>query len=919
MSARYIIGIDLGTTNTAIAYVDTRAASQAVRVFEVPQLVAPGELASRRQLPSFVYLAGEHDLSAAETALPWRPNSRRVVGELARAQGARVASRMIASSKSWLCHSGVDRNAAILPWGSDETDKLSPIDASAAVLDHVRAAWDHAFAGEPDARFDDQEVIVTVPASFDEAARELTLQAAGRAGFGTIALLEEPQAAFYAWIEAHAGVERRAALGPGDTVLVFDIGGGTTDFTLIRVAEDGESFERTAVGDHLLLGGDNIDLTLAKQVEARLGKKLDALQWHGLVHACRLAKETLLGSDDIASVPVTIAGRGTRLVGTTLRDQIDRAQLETTVIEGFFPRVERGATLSRTRGGLQEFGLPYAADPAVTRHLAGFLQRHGEPPLGAVLFNGGAMTPRSLRRRVVDQLAAWRPDRDAPRELANDMPELAVAKGAAYFGLVRRGLGSRIRGGTPRAFYVGVGAARDSDAGAQAVCIAPRGLEEGSSVALERDFALTTNRPVSFKLYSSTTRDDQPGAIVAVGDGLADMRDDGSDLLELPPIVTVLRAPGRSQAKVGLEVDVTALGTLELYCVEHALPAGREPGKWRLSFDMRSGGAASPDTGDAIDDAIRDAQALVRAVFRGDAESTPTTLTRDLEAQLDQRRDEWSMTTSRAFFDALLEVEDRRTINADYEARWLHLAGFCLRPGSGAPLDDWRVKQMWRIFNDGMRHDGAEQVRLAWWITWRRIAGGLNRGQQEQIFDRLSQLFLPGKKQKAKWYKVKPTKQEAAEMWRVLANLERLEVDAKVKLGNELYTRMDSKKGRAESIHVWALGRIGARAPLYGPLNAVVPVADVSRWLTALIDADWPELDKAAFSLAQLGRKTGDRGRDIDDDLRRRLAALVRGTTNGERCARLVEDIVALEAREERVALGDSLPPGLHLVADSSS
>jgi molecular chaperone DnaK (HSP70) len=299
--ARYIIGIDLGTTNTAIAWVDTRAAQQTVHVFEVPQLVAPGAVEPRRQLPSFVYLAGEHDLTPAETALPWDASRRQVVGELARAQGARVASRMIASSKSWLCHAGVDRSAAILPWGSDIDSKLSPVSASALVLRHVREAWDERFGDEPDGGFMDQEIVVTVPASFDEAARDLTVRAAESAGILEAVLLEEPQAAFYAWIEAHPADERKAALHAGDRVLVFDIGGGTTDFTLISVGDD-DSLERTAVGDHLLLGGDNIDLTLAKQVEARLiersGKKLDTLQWHGLVHACRLAKETMLGNDD---------------------------------------------------------------------------------------------------------------------------------------------------------------------------------------------------------------------------------------------------------------------------------------------------------------------------------------------------------------------------------------------------------------------------------------------------------------------------------------------------------------------------------------------------------------------------------------------------------------------------------------------
>jgi hypothetical protein len=627
----------------------------------------------------------------------------------------------------------------------------------------------------------------------------------------------------------------------------------------------------------------------------------------------------MLSDDSVDSVPIAVAGRGSKLIGGTLKDEIGRDQVTTTVVEGFFPAVDADAHPTRARGGLQEFGLPYAADPAVTRHLASFLHRHEETHVDAVLFNGGAMTPAPLRSRVIDQIARWQPDRNAPRELSNEVPELAVAKGAAYYGLVRRGLGARIRGGTPRAFYVGVGAARGAaDAGAKALCIAPRGLEEGSSVELERDFALTTNRPVSFKLFSSTTRRDQSGQLVPVGDGLADMTDDDSDLIELPPIVTVLRAPGRSEAKVRVQVDVTALGTLEVWCAEHDAPEGREPGRWRLTFDMRSGGAARTEDQPSaeLDDATRAAQDFVKAVFRDEADTKPAQLMRALEKKLDARRDEWSMTTTRALFDAALKVEAERKRSQDHEARWLNLAGFCLRPGSGAPLDEWRTQQMWRVFNQGLAHEKSEQCRLSWWITWRRIAGGMTRGQQEQIYDRLAQLFLPSPKQKAKWHKLKPTKQEAAEMWRVIANLERLEPAAKIKLCDELARRLESKKGRADATYFWALGRLATRAPLYGPLNTVVPPSAAARWVEQLIAADWPDAEKAAFPMAQLGRRTGDRSRDLEPELRSQLAAKLRTAPNGDRCARLVEEVVSLEAREERVALGDSLPPGLRLVHD---
>jgi molecular chaperone DnaK (HSP70) len=917
--ARYLIGIDLGTTNSAVAYVDTRAADPRVRVFEIEQLVAPGEVAARRQLPSFVYLAGDVDLAPHETALPWRPAARAdrdpqaaasaeirpVVGELARNQGARIASRMIASAKSWLCHPGVDRHAAILPWGDSDGPKLSPVAAQALILGHIRDAWDHAHS---EAAFAAQEILVTVPASFDEAARELTLQAAAKAGYPPVVLLEEPQAAFYAWIDGRTGANQLAA---GDRVLVFDVGGGTTDFTLIDVG-DGE-LTRTAVGDHLLLGGDNLDLTLAKLVEQRLvartAKKLDALQWHGLVHACRLAKETLLDDRGPAVAPIVVQSRGAKLIGGTLRDEITRAELDGVLFDGFFPEVAAEAQLVRGRGGLQEFGLPYASDPAVTRHLAVFLQRHGGARISAILFNGGAMTPRALRARVIDQIAAWQGL--APRELPAAMPELAVAQGAAYYGLVRRGLANRIKGGTPRAFYIGVdtgGTAR------MAVCLAPSGLDDGARVQLARDFRLVTNRPVSFRLYSSSSRGDAPGALVPIGDGRADTIDDGSDLLELPPIVTVLRARGRGEVTVRLEVHITELGALEISCVEVAEP-GTTAETWKLAFDMRSGGSAP--VADAASEAhprAEEAKAAIQRAFRtGDGLAT---LTRDLEAMFEARRDDWSVSTTRALFDALVEVAAERKKTADHEQRWLNLAGFLLRPGTGAPLDTWRARVMWGVFNEQLAHPRSEPGKLAWWITWRRIAGGLAKGQQDQIFDRLAKLLLPNPLQAKKLTEAKPSKQELAEMWRAVASLERLPTHNKQKLGEELMRRLEPRKGREDLVHLWALSRLGARAPLYGPLNAVIAPGKIADWLGPLCAWDWPEPDKAAFPLAQLGRRTGDRTRDLDDASRARLAAVVRAMPGGDRAAVLVEQVVDLEAREERVALGDTLPAGLKLVID---
>ncbi|HLL20712.1 MAG TPA: hypothetical protein VK427_01200, partial [Kofleriaceae bacterium] len=586
-----------------------------------------------------------------------------------------------------------------------------------------------------------------------------------------------------------------------------------------------------------------------------------------------------------------------------------REELERVLFDGFFPLVGRDAQLARGRGGLQEFGLPYAADPAVTRHLAAFLARHGAQTVDAILFNGGAMTPASLRARVIEQIAQWQGTR--PRELPAQMPEMAVAQGAAYYGLVRRGLATRIKGGTARAFYIGV--ETNAPQGRLAVCLAPSGLDDGARVQLARDFKLVTNRPVSFRLYSSTTRDDQPGALVPIGDGKADSIDDGSDLLELPPIVTVLRARGRGEVTVRLEVHITALGALEIYCRDAVAPNET----WKLAFDMRSGGTA-PSTDDATDAAPHpktdEAKEKIQAAFKTGAGLA--SLTRDLETLLEARRDDWSLLSARALFDALVDVAAERKKSADHEQRWLNLAGFLLRPGTGAPLDTWRARVMWGVFNENLAFSKSEPGKLAWWITWRRIAGGLAKGQQDQIYDRLAQLLLPSPKQQKKLAEVKASRQELAEMWRVVASLERLPIPHKVKLADELMRRMETRKGREDAVHLWALSRVGARVPLYGPLNAVVPPSAVAKWIGQLLTWDWPEPDKTAFPLAQLGRRTGDRTRDLDDATRAKLATAVRAMPGGDRAVVLIEQTVALEAREERVALGDTLPAGLRLVID---
>ena len=585
--SRFVVGIDLGTTNCALGYVDSEAPGP-VQTLAVPQLVGPGEVAPRSTLPSFLLLPTEHEVAPAAMALPWEPGARAAVGTFAQARGAELPHRLVSSAKSWLSSGNVDRTAAILPWRGADRDlpeggeRVSPVAASARYLAHLRQAWD---AAHPDAPLAEQDVLVTVPASFDAVARELTVVAAREAGLPKITLLEEPQAAFYAWL-ASTGDAWRQKLVPGDVVLVCDIGGGTTDFTLIEITDDGGALalERVAVGDHILLGGDNMDLALAATSERTLGeqgKKLDAVQARGLVHACRRAKEDLLGPAAPDKVPVALVGRGSKLIGGTVRFDLERDASRALLIDGFFPRVPAEARPTRRRaGGLRELGLAYAADPAVTKHLAEFLDRHDSAPT-AVLWNGGVMKATAIRDRVRGVIGDWY-GRE-PRELEGTDLDLAVAIGAAHYGWVRRGGGVRIRGGTARAYYIGIEGAAPAIPGfappVKALCVAPFGMEEGTSADLPDDeLGLVVGEPSTFRFFASSSRkDDAVGALVDP---------EAAELIELDPVEQEVAAAGERRAgdlvPVALTATVTEVGTLELWC-----KAKDGAGRWKLEYAVR--------------------------------------------------------------------------------------------------------------------------------------------------------------------------------------------------------------------------------------------------------------------------------------------------------------------------------------------
>jgi len=582
-----ILGIDLGTTNSALAVADETGA----RTVDITQVVGPGETAARPTLPSFLLLPSELEVPSAQLQLPWSGPLRYAVGTFARERGAELPHRLVSSAKSWLCNPSIDRTAQVLPFkgAQRELDKemeggerVSPVNASARYLAHLRAAWDDA---NPDDPADEQDVLVTVPASFDPVARELTVVAAREAGFDRVTLLEEPQAAFYAYLAARGDAWRKD-LAPGDVVLVCDVGGGTTDFSLIEVAQaDGAlALERIAVGDHILLGGDNMDLALAAIAQKQLtdaGKTLDAMQQRALVHAARRAKEQLLGDKPPKSVSISVLGRGSKLIGGTMKAEVTREQAEAMLVDGFFPVVDADARAQKRRAaGLREMGLPYAHDPAITRHLAEFLGRFGRMPT-AILFNGGVMKATQLQQRIVTLLRTWA-GRDV-QVLAGADLDLAVALGAAHFGRVRQGNGVRIRGGTSRAYYIGIESAMPAIPGfappVKALCVAPQGLEEGSTVALPDDeLGLIVGETSNFRFFAAATRkDDTAGALVDA---------DAEGITELDPVEKLVEADAERKAgdmvPVRLEAQVTELGTLELWCVARD---GR--GRWKLEYSVR--------------------------------------------------------------------------------------------------------------------------------------------------------------------------------------------------------------------------------------------------------------------------------------------------------------------------------------------
>jgi len=935
MSKRYIVGIDLGTSNTAVAY--AAPGRQEIELLEIEQLVAPGQVAARPLLPSVRYHPAAGEIPPAELQLPWPQaagGEPALIGRLALDLGAQVPGRLVSSAKSWLSHAAVDRLAPILPWGADDAvSKVSPVDASASYLAHVRAAWQQRF---PEAPLAEQQVILTVPASFDEGARALTLQAARQAGLHNLQLLEEPQAAVYDWLFQHRSTLAEDLAGTR-LLMVCDVGGGTTDLTLLQVTlADGEpQLTRIAVGDHLMLGGDNMDLALAHLVESRLlngNGRLSAARFSQLTARCRSAKEQLLATDAPESVQLTLLGGGARLIGGAQSVELRREEVQQLIVDGFFPRIAPDAPIQQRRTALVAFGLPYPADPAITRHVAAFLKRHAQaarhalaaddgdeerlPVPDTLLFNGGVFHAESLAERLQSTLGDWRGA--APRVLHNANPDAAVARGAVAYALVRQGHGRQIGGGSARSYFLLLD---DEGQAKRGICLLPRGCAEGHEITLpERTFSLRLGQPVRFHLASSAADTDyQAGEITDPG---------GEEFVRLPPIATVVPLPAgstRRDMRVQLISTMTEVGTLETHCVSEDDSTQR----WRLEFQLRGEnsdflastlGPAVVSMVAALPPRFAGAIQCIEQIFGDRAPAAENANLRKevqrLRSQLEHllgKRETWEMPLLRALFDALLKRARRRRRSAEHERLWLNLAGFCLRPGFGDALDPWRIEQLCEVVAAGIAYDGESQNWSEWWTLWRRIAGGLPADVQERLLVELGHaLEATAQATKHRSRLLTAIGGSHDHMLRLFAALERVPVDHKVEVGNWLLETL--RTSNAKGPGWWALGRIGARQPLFGSAHQVVPPEVAGCWLEALLALDWKKVEPAAFAATQIARLTGDRARDLPDSLRQSVLARLSAINASAQWIRQVSTVVELDKADEQRAFGESLPTGLRLV-----
>lgn len=895
---RFIIGIDLGTTNSCVAYIDTDQTANptlAIQTFKLPQFVLGGFLAEEPTLASCCYL-----LKPEEEKLyphPFGGEINYLVGKLARSLGSKTNVRSIVSAKSWLCHSAAHRKDPILPEGGENALKISPVEATSRYLKHIREAWNATLGKDFGNAFEEQEIILTVPASFDEVARSLTVDAAKNAGFATLTLLEEPQAAFYSWLAQHQHNWQKK-INLHEKVVVCDVGGGTTDFSLIEVVEKEStaSFQRMAVGNHLLLGGDNMDVAIAHYLEKKAGT-IDPHHWPQLIYEARLAKEVLLSNPKQNCYSIALLGSGSSVVKGSIRLEITREELTDMLLSGFFEKYsfEQAVQLKKTVG-IKTMGLPFENEPSITKHLAAFLKQNQAEP-DWILFNGGTLKPAIFQNALLQSLQNWFPHKKID-VLESFSLDLAVARGAAYYGKARRGLGVKIGGGIAKSFYLEIG----HGAKTSLLTIMPRGSDEGFTYKPEDVFLLSANTPVAFNFYASHTRLHDPlGSIVNM---------DPLEMQPLPPIRTVLKL-GKTldQVPVKLEVFLSSIGIIELW-----LKSTQTHHRFKLEFQLKNASnhedavaiSSSRAVDETHDDAFLDnAKQIIEQAFTPQSQVfKPSHLMDSLERALHHLRKDWSPAILRGLFQTVLATKQNK-LSLSQQVRWWNLIGFLLRPGFGYPLDDFRLKELWKIILPELKIKSDDELWIQQLICFRRIAGGLNKGQQTQIastiFPKSEKLEIKGNKELYLY----------TEKIRTYASLEWLDLPLKQKMGEWLLNRILTQK--AEPAEYWAFGRIGARSLLYATFSQVLPRKICQEWLEKLLQNSHLNLDILWLPIGQLARKTDHREINLPESVLQAILSRFEPSSHIDRLKELLYHQESLSSSEQEEIFGEKLPPGLML------
>ncbi|MGK0288758.1 MAG: molecular chaperone DnaK (HSP70) [bacterium] len=962
LQSRFLVSIDLGTSNSAVFYVDQEALTQELTHFSISQWIGDQEVFPQSGLSSHTYILSPEELESKRYQLGWEDKPQPyIVGDWARQQQIKKPGRNISSVKSWLCYHQVDPNSPFLPQSDlAELPHYSPVEVTSFYLSHIKQAWNAQWKTDDGKNnLEHQNLVITIPASFDDTAREYTLQAIQKAGLENVTLLEEPQAAFYSWI-ASQNIDDILSYTEPKTVVVIDIGGGTSDFSLVRISveeKEGKKhpkFERIAVSEHILLGGDNIDLTLAANVEKEFvaeGKKLAPRQWESLVSQCRLAKEVILAGEQ-DSYTITVAKTGSRLIGGTKSTKINFDTIQKIILDGFFPLISWNEPIVRNRShGLRKMGLPYAQEPAITKHLCSFLKRYIEEhsDLDAfpnqILFNGGTISPKILQDRLQQQVEQWKQELNQSKNIEENQSiellqsvgmDLAVARGGAYYHLAKKGLGLQISGGSARSYYISI-TTQDKETKQDKedwLCVLPQQAGVETSIAITTiDFLLRINQAVQFKLISTIHRhQDQIGEILELN-----AQEIEENFISLPPVQSFINIDRRNLKKgtqdiqVQLKAKLNEIGTLSVFCVSKE----REQ-KWKLDFRLKKDQSSQdeqileiPDS--AIPDKWKNALSSIQEYYGKTAKkqekSRPFSIYKHLEKELGSSRKEWDIILLRKMADLLYEGMSYKVRSPFHEQNWLKLLGFSLRPGFGFPQDERRIQQIEDLFKNGPYFKNERNLEIEWWILCRRVAGGLPTSTQQVILEQLKKRLqsgsskrrpsVSGKNKKGQVKKSDPT--ALNELWRLLASLENIPAKEKIQLGDNLIKQITAEKFSGSE--GWCLARLGNREPFYGDSIYTIPIETVEKWISWVLKLkDIPFQNEIPLILTQLGQYTGDRQRDIQDHLRQEILTFLKKEENTEHLQKILMEGKQEQSKEDNQnsmsewLLGDSIPSGLRTI-----